>query len=135
MCEARWVEKHSAFNDLSKFYEIVIYCLENIESNHDSEIKYDTKSVTEAAGICEQLRSAVFIVAFHWLVTNCKKFPIQQLHAHSNNRNTRTRCEICSRLTIKTPERRHWSSSGTFIVNFEHILQLVLVFLLLTLSR
>ena len=25
-----------------------------------------------------------------------------------NNRNTRTRCEICSKLTIKTPERRHW---------------------------
>ena len=23
------------------------------------------------------------------------------------NRNTRTRCEICSKLTIKTPERRH----------------------------
>ena len=23
-----------------------------------------------------------------------------------NNRNTRTRCEICSKLTMKTPERR-----------------------------
>ena len=23
-----------------------------------------------------------------------------------NNRNTRTRCEICSKLAIKTPERR-----------------------------
>ena len=25
-----------------------------------------------------------------------------------NNRNTRPSCEICSQLTIKTPERRHW---------------------------
>ena len=25
----------------------------------------------------------------------------------ANNRNTRARCEICSKLTIKTPERRH----------------------------
>ena len=25
-----------------------------------------------------------------------------------NNRNTRTRCEICSKLTIKIPERRQW---------------------------
>ena len=25
-----------------------------------------------------------------------------------NNRNTRTRCEICSKLTINTTERRHW---------------------------
>ena len=24
-----------------------------------------------------------------------------------NNRNTRKKCEICSMLTIKTPERRH----------------------------
>ena len=46
-----------------------------------------------------------------------------------NNRNTRTRCEICSKLTIKIPERRH-----IFIVNFEHISHLVLVFLFLTLT-
>ena len=51
-----------------------------------------------------------------------------------NNRNTRTRCEICSKLTIKTAERRHWRRSGVFIANFEHILHLVLVFLLLTLN-
>ena len=24
-----------------------------------------------------------------------------------NNENTRTMCEVCSKLTIKTPERRH----------------------------
>ena len=52
-----------------------------------------------------------------------------------NNKNTRTRCEICSKLTIKTPERRHWRRSGIFIVNFEHISHLALVVLLLTLSR
>ena len=52
-----------------------------------------------------------------------------------NNRNTRTRCAICSKLTINIPERRHWGRSGIFIVNFEYILQLVLLFLLLTLSR
>ena len=42
-----------------------------------------------------------------------------------NNINTRKRCEICSKLTMKTPERR----------NFEHISHLSLVFLLLTLNR
>ena len=47
-----------------------------------------------------------------------------------NNRNTRTRCEICSKLTIKAPECR----SGVFIVNIEHISHLPLVFLLLTLN-
>ena len=50
-----------------------------------------------------------------------------------NNRNTRTRCKICSKLT-KTPERRQWRRSGDFIVNIEHFSHLVLVFLLLTLD-
>ena len=37
-----------------------------------------------------------------------------------NNRNTRARSEICSKLTIKIPERRQGRRSGIFIVNFEH---------------
>ena len=41
-----------------------------------------------------------------------------------NNRDTRTRCEICSKLTIKTPERLHWRLSAVFIGNVEHILHL-----------
>ena len=53
----------------------------------------------------------------------------------ANNINTRARCEICSKLAIKTPERRQLRRSGVFIVNFEHISHLVLVFLLLTLSK
>ena len=52
-----------------------------------------------------------------------------------NNRNTRLMCEICSKLNIKTPERRHWRRSGVFIVNLEHISHLVLVFLLFTLNK
>ena len=39
-----------------------------------------------------------------------------------NNRNPRTRCEICSKLTIATPERRHWRRSSVSIVNFEHVI-------------
>ena len=42
-----------------------------------------------------------------------------------NNRNSRTRYELCSNLTIKTLERRHWRRSGVFILNFEHISHLV----------
>ena len=30
-------------------------------------------------------------------------------------------------LTLKTPEQRHWSRSGVFIVNFEHISLLTLL--------
>ena len=74
-----------------------------------------------------------------------------------NHRNTRASCEICSKLTIKTPEpcqwrrfgvfivkfehtiktleQRQWRRFGVFNVKFEHVSHLVLVFLLLTLSR
>ena len=63
------------------------------------------------------------------------RFPADNYMFKINNRNTRTRCEICSKLTIETPERRQWCRSGVFIVKFEHISHLVLVFLILKLSR
>ena len=73
-----------------------------------------------------------------------------------NNRNTRIRCEICSKLTIKIPERRQWRRKTTatatlpkkdsynltkgtntqmslwcFVVTFELITHIFLIFLLL----
>ena len=54
-----------------------------------------------------------------------------------NNRNFRTNCEICSKLRHQTDDNDVVlvSLSLTLNVNFEQILDLVLVFLLLTLSR
>ena len=51
------------------------------------------------------------------------------------NENTRTMCEICSDLTVQTPERRQGRHSGIFIFNSEQILRNVLVFPLLTLTK
>ena len=65
---------------------------------------------------------------------NFNPFNSKQVHAQVNNRNTRKMCEICSNLTIKTPERRQWRNSSVFIINFEHNSQVFLVFLLLTLK-
>ena len=62
-------------------------------------------------------------------------YPVGNYMFKANNRNTIARCEICSNLTIKTPERQKWHCSGVFIVTFKHISQIVLVFLLLKLSR
>ena len=50
-----------------------------------------------------------------------------------NNRNARLRCEICSYIIMRL-ERRHRGRSVVFIVNFEHIPDLIPVFLLLTLT-
>ena len=51
-----------------------------------------------------------------------------------NNRNTRARCETCSKVNNKDTRVTCWRRSGVFIVNFKHISHLVLVFLLLTLN-
>ena len=56
-------------------------------------------------------------------IINLTHFPAENYILKVNNRNTRTRCEICSKLIVKTPERRQWPCSD-----------LVLVFLLLTLN-
>ena len=53
----------------------------------------------------------------------------------ANNGNTFTMYEICSKLTIRTPEENHWHRSGVFTVNSEQISYIVLVFLMLTLNK
>ena len=50
---------------------------------------------------------------------NLKLVPAGSYMFKVNHRNTGTRCEICSKLTLKTPERRR--RSVVFIDNFEHI--------------
>ena len=52
-----------------------------------------------------------------------------------NNKNTKTKCENCSKVTVKAPERRQWQRFGVFIVNFEQISLFYLVFPLLTLNK
>ena len=49
----------------------------------------------------------------------------------SNSRNSRSMCKIYSKLTINTAQRRR---SGVFIVDFEQISHIDVVFLLLTLK-
>ena len=62
-------------------------------------------------------------------------YPVGNCMFEVNNENTRARCEIYSKLIIKTPKRRQWRRSGVFLVNFKHISHFFLVSLLLTLSR
>ena len=51
-----------------------------------------------------------------------------------SNRNTRIRSKTCSKLSKKKSLRRHWYRSVGFTVNFEHIIHLILVYILLTLT-
>ena len=66
---------------------------------------------------------------------DAKSYPASMYLFKVNNRNTRKMCEICAKLTMKTPERLQNCRSGVFIVNFEHISHLFLLFLFLTLNK
>ena len=84
--------------------------------------------------LCNYLRGTISGWCFTSLPTEIirKPNPAITYLFKVNNRNTRTRCDIYSKLTIKTPERHQSRCFDVFIVNFKHISQLVLVFLLLT---
>ena len=70
----------------------------------------------------------VTVVAIKILVAKINLVGIESQPALKvNNGNTRTMCEICSKLTIKLQERRQWHLSGVFVVNFEHILHIILI--------
>ena len=59
-------------------------------------------------------------MAATFLEANCYTlipYPAGNYMFKVNNRNTKTKCEICSKLTIKTPERCHRRLSGVFIVS------------------
>ena len=61
-------------------------------------------------------------------------FPVSFYLFKVNNRNRRKRCEICSKVTTKTPKRSHRHRSSVFIFNVQHFLHHSLVFLLFTVS-
>ena len=55
-------------------------------------------------------------------------FPSENFLIKFNNQNFRTMSEIYSVFAIKTPARRQWHLSDVFIVNFEQISHVVLMF-------
>ena len=71
---------------------------------------------------------------FQLLYVKCKRSTEQQFPAgiYLLNVNNKKHVQTWSKLTT-TPERRNWHLSGVFIINFQHISPLVLLFLLFTL--
>ena len=90
------------------------------------------KSITQLSSLFHSISSANNQVET-WgtnLKFRCNPFPAKIFLVQSPQWNTRRKCEICSKLTIKTPEQRHWRCSGVLNVNFEHVSHLFLMFLL-----
>ena len=114
--------------------------------------KNEIQLTTKFKKIWNQLKTKIFCFQksprITWKIevlvshVNLSIFELENAPVTANNyllkaisRSIRKRCEIYSKLTIKTPERRHWRRSGVFIVNFEYISNLFLVFLLINLNR
>ena len=105
------------------FEQLVSKCIFNV-SNENSGAKYGTGSeITEKTSKQQQ----------GWSSVSFKPFPVSIYLFKVITKNTRKRCEICSKFTIKTPELRHWYRTGVvFLVNFEHTSHL---FAMLTLNK
>ena len=70
---------------------------------------------------CFRLVKCTFVISRNLWRHLC--FPAGNYLFKVNYRNPRTMCKICSKLTIKKPERRQtpgWGRSGVFIFSFEH---------------
>ena len=100
------------------------------------------------------MSNTVYMIYLIWIISLSFKIKIKirllgQFSANKcmlkfNNRSTTIRCGMCLNLIIRSPKRRQlrravvfvvFISSGVFIVNFEHISHLFLVFQLLTWNR
>ena len=101
--------------------------------------KYMTKLVC-----CFSLQNLKFVgtisMPFYWHLKKQWKFGTsltsktsKHLNIEVYNRNSRKRCNVCSKSTIKTAKQNCFS--GDFIVNFEHISHLFIRFPLLTLNK
>ena len=62
LCETRWVERHTALEDLNELFPAILDTLEIIKDNETK--KWGTKAVTEANGLFSTMVSSPFIVAF-----------------------------------------------------------------------
>ena len=114
------------FLNIIVLYQCIVYWINFQSIYYFQNYIYISKSIT----------LYTFIVFFKSVESlECILNPAGTYMFKVNNRNTRTRYEICSKLAIKTPQRRQWRLSDIFIVYFEYISHFVLLFLLLTLSR
>ena len=86
----------------------------NFNLQHEIYIEHLYWVFDDKVGFCwvSWVQSSPGLHSLYWFQTSRNPAGIYLLKV--NNRNSRTRCEICSKLTIKTPGRRQWRRSGSF---------------------
>ena len=90
------------------------FCIQKVQPQTCNFIKRETPTQVFSCEFYEISKKTLFyiipLVAASAATTDLLKI---------NNGNTRLITQICSKLRIKSPERRHWHHPGVFIVNFE----------------
>ena len=81
--------------------------LDGVEQTGCILLKYNMLKQSEKYLPRVRIKNTITQMAF-----TCSKLTIETLEQ---------RYEICTKLTIKPPKRRHWRRFGGLIVNFEHI--------------
>ena len=106
---------------LSMFYYFPVLDFDNFLSNTENSVTlydlqrkclYRSRETDDFATTIKWVFLEIFLILLCgcWLCSN----PTVKYMFKVNNRKTITRCEICSKLTIKTPERRQWHISNIF---------------------
>ena len=113
---------------LKVFYSI--FAVNMISLKYCSQIQVTGSKFTKSSNVAK-IDDVIGFFVIRWNKNHWTN-PVGNYMFKVSNRNSRTRYEICSKLTIKISERRQW---GIFIVNFKHVLHLVLVVLLLPLPK
>ena len=137
--------KQLSFSEICKF--ITFSHLNSINFNNNFEDNFMREKVNKIVSKAKTLNICTVEANWKWihddLILSFKKWfrRCNRVHFVSiytkiyllkvNNKNTGTRCEVCSKLIINN-QNDAWRLSGVFIVYFEHVPHLVLVFLLLT---
>ena len=119
--------QHNRTN-MSEWRDLIIGCLltSNSKGNGHMNIVTALQRFNRLfyQGVFDAFARCSVIVPSHLRFT-CSKSPSETLKKGVKH----------SKLTIKTPEHRHWRRSGVFIVNFKHISYLFLWFLLVNLNK
>ena len=75
-------------------------------------------------------------INFHWRLSRYLSIILARIYLFNFTMKTPEQLvKSVKKITIKTPKRHQWRLSGVFIVNFEQILHIVLLFHFLTLNK
>ena len=107
------------FGFYQKFIALIFFCFDAVWSFYYSAktaflriifwLFPQNESFSKKSGsMCNILWFAIYCPIHSQPTRLFDSFPAGIYLLKVNNRNTRTRCEICSKLTIKIPERRLW---------------------------